>query len=314
MDNFRFYPTLTDDMTEKSGCSVEKYSFSYTSGEWEYELNQKGRSTIKLIDPSEIWKIENDGLRLEKKISIAYPNFLFGKDGIVCADAELGICIIWTNKTLTQTGCIMPVSDITTPNGRNCYFEYDFEPGRISGDLELSVIMYVKKQADSIHNDEHNLMNEEGVSVGVLETVVLDFNSIYMEFPIEEFSSENEPLWWVEFSEWEDPKTIETFTKENICLYLNPHYHLCPMTDGNIKNVEMLSEILAMTYFMIFNRLSDEDLRATKNDINLEPGSICSVLHQFLLDCDEDLVFEPRERLLKGLQMNISKRLTEDDV
>ena len=76
----------------------------------------------------------------------------------------------------------------------------------------------------------------------------------------------------------------------------------------------MLSEILAMTYFMIFNRLSDEDLRATKNDINLEPGSICSVLHQFLLDCDEDLVFEPRERLLKGLQMNISKRLTEDDV
>ena len=113
MDNFRFYPTLTDDMTEKSGCSVEKYSFSYTSGEWEYELNQKGRSTIKLTDPSEIWKIENDGLRLEKKISIAYPNFLFGKDGIVCADAELGICIIWTNKTLTQTGCIMPVSLFT---------------------------------------------------------------------------------------------------------------------------------------------------------------------------------------------------------
>lgn len=313
MDNFRFYPILTDDMAEKSGCSVEKYSFSYTSGEYEYDLKQKGRSTIKLTDPSEIWNIENDGLRIEKQISIAYPDFLFGKNGIVCADADLGICIIWTNKTLTQTGSILPVNDITTPNGRKCYFEYDFEPGTISGDLELAVVLYVRKKADTVLEDEQNLMNEEGVSVGVLETVVLDFNSIYMEFPIEEIISEKEPLWWVEFSEWEDPKTIETFTKENICLYLNPHYSLCPMTDGNIKNVEMLSEILAMTYYLIFNRLSDEDLRATRNDTNLEPGSICSVLHQFLLDCEEELIFEPREKLLKSLQMNIMKRLTEDD-
>lgn len=312
MDNFRFYPTLTEELADNAGCSVEKYSFSYYSGQWAYELKQKGRSTIKLTDPLEIWKIENDGLKVEKQVQIAYPNFLYGKDGIVCSEAELGICIIWTNKTLTQTGCFMPESDIITPSGRVCSFEFEFDPGSISGDLELSVILYVRKKADNVYDGEQNLMNEEGVSVGVLETVFLDFNSIYMEFPIEEFKSENEPLWWVEFSQWEDPKSVETFSKDNVCLYLNPYYPTCPMTDGDIKNLDLLIEILSMTYFMIFSRLSEEDLVATRNDINLEPGSICSVLHQFILDCD-DLRFETPEKLLKSLQMNIRKRLTEDD-
>ena len=312
MDNFRFFPTLTEEMIERAGCSVEKYAFSYHSGGCFYELKQKGHFTLKISDPLEIWKIEKDGLKIQKTVKIAYPRFLYGKDGIVCSGAEFGICIIWTNKTLTQTGCILPSDESITPNGRICIFEHEFETGSISGDLELSVIFYVKEKTNNVLEEEQNLMNEEGVSVGVLETVVLDFDSIYMDFPIEEYSSENEPLWWVEFSEWEDPKSIETFTKDNICLYLNPHYPLCPMTDGTIKNIEILIEILAMTYYMIFNRLSEDDLVATKNDINLEPGSICSVLHQFIMDCEDDLVFEPREKLLKSLQMNIAKKFAED--
>ena len=98
-----------------------------------------------------------------------------------------------------------------------------------------------------------------------------------MEFPIEEYKSDKEPLWWVEFSQWEDPKTSDEFTKDNICLYLNPYYSACPMTDGTIKNVDLLIDILATTYFMIFQRLSDDDLRATRQDIGLQSNSICSI-------------------------------------
>ena len=312
MGNISFYPMLTEELAEKAGCSTEKYEFSYLSRSWECELKQSGRSVIKLTDPLEMWKIEDDGLRINKHISIAYPEFLYGKEGIVCTKAELGICIIWTNKALTQTGIIMPIYDVANSSGRTCDFEFDFDPGRITGDLELSLIMYVRKKADTIDEDEQSLMNEEGVTVGVLETVILDFNSAYMEFPIEEYDSPTEPLWWVEFSQWEDPKTIETFTKDNICLYLNPHYPTCPMTDGTIKNPDMLIEILSMTYFLIFNRLSTDDLRATRFDTGLEPGSICSVLHQFIEDC-VDLRFDSDERLLKSLQTNIRRILTEGD-
>jgi hypothetical protein len=156
-------------------------------------------------------------------------------------------------------------------------------------------------------------MNEEGVSIGEIDSVVLDFNSLYMEFPIEEFKSDKEPLWWVEFSQWEDPKTSDGFTKDNICLYLNPYYAACPMTDGNIKNIDLLIDILATTYFMIFQRLSDDELHATQHDIGLQPNSICSILHQFLEDCAEPLHFEAPEKLLKSLQKEIRNRLTAGD-
>lgn len=161
--------------------------------------------------------------------------------------------------------------------------------------------------------DETSLMNEEGVSVGIIDSVVLDFNSVYMDFPIEEFESDKEPLWWVEFSQWEDPKTIDGFTKDNICLYLNPYYSACPMTDGRIKNLDILIDILATTYYMIFQRLSDDDLRATRQDIGLQPNSICSILHQFIEDCEEEPHFETPEKLLKSLQKQIRNRLTAGD-
>lgn len=209
MEKMLFYPTITSDMIDSCGISVDKYNFTYTYQDKHYGLQQKGTATIKLTDPLDIWKVESEGLTIDKTVRIAYPDMLKGKEGIACKEAELGICIIWTNKKLTQTGIIHPLSDITTPQGRTCKFNYTFDAGRISGDLELSLAVYIKKKAHNLAEDETDLINETGVTVGEIERVVLDFSNIYMEFPIEEFKSETEPLWWVEFSEWEDPKTID---------------------------------------------------------------------------------------------------------
>lgn len=310
MQNLYFYPKLNDEMVKNCGCVVSKYEFTYTYQGQVFELQQKGTSTVKISDPREIWKIESEGLNLETTVKIAYPHLLYGQNGVACTGADIGICIIWTNKTLTQTGCILPEFDTTTPSGRVCRFSHSFGPGEIAGDLELTISAYIRKAASEVLPGEESLMNEEGVSIGDLGAVVLDFNSIYMDFPIEEFKSDKEPLWWVEFSQWEDPTSCDGFTKDNICLYLNPYYAACPMTDGNIKNLDLLIDILATTYFMIFQRLTDEQLRKTRQNIGLQPNSICSILHEFIKDC-EDLHFEPPEKLLKSLQMEIRKRLTE---
>ena len=177
--------------------------------------------------------------------------------------------------------------------------------------------MYVKQKAQEVCADETDLINEDGVTVGEIERVVLDFNSLYMEFPIEECKSENEPLWWVEFSEWEDPKTIDMFSKDSLCLYLNPYYEACPApstneTGNKIKNFDLMVDILAQTYFMMFQRLSDDDLKATKQNIGLSNNTICSILHQFIEECYEELHWESPEKLLKSLQVNIRKKLQED--
>lgn len=318
MQDLYFYPKLTPELKEACGYSSDKYIFSYEyQGEY-HGLRQKGSSTLKLSDPLEIWKIETEGIRINKNVRIAYPQFLYGKDGIACQGAELGICITWTNRALTQTGIILPVNDVTLPQGRSCKFEFSFDPGTILGDLELTLNLYIKKSAAEILPNEDSLMNEAGVSVGELETVVLDFSSIYMEFPIEEFKSEKEPLWWVEFSQWEDPKVSDLFTRDNVCLYLNPYYSCCPApsTSGDestIKNLDLLIDILAQTYMLMFTRLSEDDLRATQQDIGLSPNSICSILHQFIEECEEELHFETPEALLKSLQINIRKKLEATD-
>ena len=86
------------------------------------------------------------------------------------------------------------------------------------------------------------------------------------------------------------------------------------MTDGNIKNVDLLIDILATSYLMIFERLSEEDLQATRNDVGLEANSICSILHQFIGECNKtELRFESQEALLRTLHINLRAKLTEED-
>lgn len=196
MDNLKFYPYLTDDLMEKSGCMIEKFQFFYYPNDMEAPLRgeKKGAGVIKITDPLDMWSLAQDGITFKKKVSIAYPDFLFGAEGIACKNAEIGICIMWTNNRLTQTGLILPNSDITTAAGRTCYFEHTFNPGEVEGDLQLSVCLYVKKSASEILDGEEELMNEEGVTIGELDDIVVDFDSVNMEFPIEELYSDKEPL------------------------------------------------------------------------------------------------------------------------
>lgn len=317
MEKMLMYPTLTTEMIDNCGLRSDKYVFTYNYQDKAFGLQQKGSSTLKLTDPLDIWNIETEGLNFEKTVRIAYPDLLKGHNGVACKNADIGICIFWTNKKLTQTGHILPVSDVLNSQGRICRFSYSFPAGRISGDLELSIQMYIKKKASIVLEDEKDLINEEGVSLGEIEHTLIDLNSLYMEFPIEEYRSESEPLWWIEFSEWEDPRTIDMFTKDSFCLYLNPYYEGCPSPSTNesgnsIKNFDVLVDILAQAYFLMFKRLSDEELKATKSDVGLTTNSICSVLHQFIEGCYEELHWESDEKLLKSLQINIRKKLLEE--
>ena len=319
MENISFYPTLTPELSEASGVSCGDYHFSYQYEGSTYEMIQEVKKTVKLIDPlNDVWRAEKNGLTLSKTVSIAYPHLLKGEHGIICEEAELGLCIFWTSKKLTQTGIILPTSFTNDREGITCSFIYTFEPGMLSGDLELSLSMYVKTAAENVSEEEKNLINEAGVTIGEIEQYVLDFNNLNMEFPIEEVNSESEPLWWIEISDWEDPKTIDMFSKDSFCLYLNTYYAGCPKLsiNGNsssVKNLDLLIDILAQSYLLLFTRLTEEDLKATTQGIGLANNSVCSILHEFY-DRGQDLQwdwFRP-EKLLKTLHLNIRKMLQEE--
>ncbi|MPM77936.1 hypothetical protein SDC9_124946 [bioreactor metagenome] len=253
-------------------------------------------------------------MNIKKEVVVSYPDILHGPSGVACKNAIIGICIIWKNNALTQTGYILPLpnEDIIKNGKRICRFDHTFLPGEISKDLILSVVLYIKEPANVVFSGEEILINEAGVTIGEIDNVVLNFDSIYMELPIEELNSKDHPLWWVEFSQWEDPK-VDLFSKENLCIYLNPHHSGCPLIGSEIKNLDMLIEIVSMTYFFIFNRLSEEDLLAIKSDIGLCPNSICSIMNQFLLGCEDPLHWESPERLLSSIRMNVAAMLTRGE-
>ena len=306
-----FYPTLTTELMETAGISMTPYSFSYCIDGTEFKLVGKGKNTVKIDD--ETWKIERDGLRIRRRVMFEYPEALLGKAGIACANAEIGICIIWTNRSLKQMGTILPVSDYYAEASRVCEFDYVFGPGTVKGDLNLELQLYIGKAATVISPDEISLMNDEGVTVGILDETDLDFGSEYMEFPVAEVNDKKQPLWWLEMSDWSEPKT-DLFDEDNLCIYLNSAYESCPKIAESISNIDVLVDIITTSYVMLFRRVYDLGyLSDTINEIGLEEGSISRMLYYFKISCKYDIDFSSEERMHKTIWLNVADMIYGGD-
>ena len=83
------------------------------------------------------------------------------------------------------------------------------------------------------------------------------------------------------------------------------------MIGEKINNLELLIQIISTTYLLIFKKFNDEELYDTKNDVGLNPNSICSIMHQFIVG--ESFSWESDERLLKSIQQKVANMLKEGD-
>ena len=313
MENLYFFPTINEKMLEDAGCYYTKYEYSYLIEGSYHPLKAKGKNIIKLEDSLESWKIEDDGLRITRQVTLEYPKTLKGKDGVACEEAEIGICIIWTNRALSQMGYILPESTVRDGIAERYNFRYEFPVGEIKGDLTLETVVYIKTAAQNVKSNETHLINEAGVTVGIIDSVSLNFENAYMEFPIKDVKEAKQPLWWLEFKQWEDPR-YDAFDEDNICLYLNSYYDYCPKVGDKIKNIELLIEIISTAYMMIISKIDEMGfLNDTLNDVNLEPGSISKVIFYFYKNCAVPLKYESIDSLQKSIHQNIDIMLRGGD-
>lgn len=313
-----FYPTLTRKLSKEAGITLSDILFSYTDGPGGTEEHLLDRDTlrggkeIELKDRRKVWDVETRGVTINRTISIADTSVLKGPRGIVCSDAEIYPCCFWTCDTLTEKGCILPER-----SGNDFIFNHTFAPGELKNSLGLRFALYLARKAENVADGEKHLMNDPGVTLGELETTVVNFDETRLKFPIKTRKDKNMPLWWIDISAWEDPCTLNRFDdRESFCVYLNPYYASCPgipeKAGEPVKNPGVLVDILATVYLILFQKLSGEDLKATIENVELTPGSICSVLHEFINSCPEGLacIGSPREnagRLHRSLQQNIRK-------
>lgn len=306
-----FYPTLTDDLMESSGISFTTYSYSYSVDGIDYKLVAKGKNTVKFDDDT--WKIERDGLRIRRRVTVEYPDVLYGRYGIACTGAELGICIIWVNRSLTQMGTILPANEFVSDASNIYEFDYEFEPGILKGDLSLEMQLYIKKSSLYVPAEENSLMNDEGVTVGTIDDIHLDFGSMYMDFPITEVNNKNQPMWWLDLSDWSEPKE-DLFNEDNLCIYLNTAYDSCPRMGENIKYADVLIDIITTAYVMLYRRVIDCGCLAdTINDVGLEQGSISKILFYFKDSCETEIDFSSEERMHRTIWMNVASMIYGGD-
>ena len=309
MENLFFFPTLDDQMIDDSGLYGSEYEFSYCFNGTYRVLKTKGKSIVKLEDPLELWSLEKDGLRFSREVILEYPEVLKGPRGVVCKDAEIGICVIWNNRALKQMGYIMP-KNIMEEGGKKVYcFEHYFNEGEIQGDLYLKTVLYVKEAAEIVDENERQLINEAGVTVGIVDSLSINFSDISMEFPIIDVKDKTQPLWWLELKDWEDP-TKDPFNEDHVCLYLNSYYDCCPKVGDQITNLDLLIEIISSSYFLLFQKVEEwEKLNATLNDEDLEPGSISKVLHYLYTSQIHPISLQPPEALLKSIHQTVEAML-----
>jgi len=313
MDNLFFFPIADDQMLSDAGCYCSEYEFSY-SLEGEYKaLKQTGKNNIKLQDPLDVWSVENDGLRVMRMVTIEYPEVLKGPAGVACSDSEIGVCIVWNNRALKQMGYITPAETLESEGKIGFIFFHDFKAGEIQGDLTLDTVLYIKRAAETVLPEERHLINEAGVTVGTIDSFAMNFSNVNMEFPIVDVNDKEQPLWWLELKQWEDP-TKDPFSEDYICLYLNSYYDCCPKVGETIKNVELLIEIISSAYFLIYQKIEEMGYKnATLGDIDLEPGSISKIWFYFYSSHSHPLRFESGDALMKSIHQNVEAMLKGSD-
>ena len=310
MENLLFYSVLDENLAKEAGIVAGSYNFTYKVDGQELPLLLKKKRSYVLEDTSESWKLESDGLRIRRSVTIEYPDLLYGRNGIVPTDAEFGVCIIWNNYSIKQIGYIFPVKEDINGDSVQYSFDYVFKPGELIGAFLLETVLYLKKAAPILKEEESSLINKTGVNIGTIDAIDINTASLNMDFPVRDVNDKDQPLWWLELN-WDDPRK-DLFDENTVCLYLNFYYNYCPRIGDTIKNEELLIEIMATVYLMIFKQIEfsgDEILKNTIEGVGLEPGSV-SMMMNYFCDSGSPINFNSIDKMQKTIHEKVRMMLT----
>lgn len=306
--SFRFYPTLESKkglLKKINIVSTDEFRFFRCN---EYGIKELSISSGRIKDT--LWDPVRDSLRVCRDFKINDPYYLYGKEGIACADAELGVCISWVNPETSMAGCILPQEGTEKygENGWSVFFDHTFTPGETKGHLELKLILYLKKAAEVISEGEEILNNMAGVVLGELEMYRLEISDETMPFPFVVVNEESDVLWWVDFYSWDDPAEDAMFGPSSFIVNVNSRCKGCPKVTGKgIQNLEMMYEITASVYALLFKKLDLQQFR----DMRLKkgkPGTISAELSRLYEQCKDKFDYQDEyETIHKSMQAVIKQ-------
>lgn len=284
------FPVLTQDLFSKIGFLATPYEFEYNHEGIRNKLNSlpidnhaQKYEFLQISDDKSIWLPDKHNLCFKRSYTLSNHSFLFGENGLVCDDAEIGVALIWSSKTSNQRGAINIFSFRKTENSAlNFQLQSSFPQGFLKGTVNFQTIIYIKKPGVKKESENH-LANQPGIILGTLDeySIILEGNASV--FPIVEVAEPAQPLWWVN-CDWSDP-LADSFNEENVRICLNsahPNYRLLKIDKG-IKESPILVEIIASALQVIIQKVRDSEYwNEVLNGENMEPGSVGQAVNYFI--------------------------------
>lgn len=216
------FPTLTDNLIEKSGFKINEIKIGYIKNNTtrKLELTPIEKDQYFLDDEYGTWTPLENNLNINIDCTIQDKNVLFNEEyGVSNKNSILGIAINYycrkANKNISKK--ITEINYNEDESKIDFNINLDFEKGELADKLGIKFILYVDK---SYENDIY--ANNSGTVLGTYKELEIFIEGKGSIFPIKIIDDKNKPLWYAEFSYMDINEDL--FEENNICLYLNKYH------------------------------------------------------------------------------------------
>lgn len=282
------FPVLNKRLTDRIRFTTDgDYRFSYNDATNEVNMRTEemgeGSLNHKIIDDTGMWNPDHYNLRIRRQFSFQNYICLFGKNGIACSNAVIGIAVIWMSYDSRQRGAI-EIGELKS-DGKPVTFKmnFPFNVAQLRGMVELRTVLYIK-QAGTPNAEEMHLANTYGCLLGELEEYFqFEIDGNGSAFPIFEISKPGEPLWMIS-CDWEN--AAEDQFSDTVSISLNTaHKNYRYIDRKNSKfDAQLLSEIIASALTVMLQKLKqspDEWEIAMEGGDKCAKGSVCEAVSYF---------------------------------
>lgn len=296
--SFNLYPVLTDEQISTVISSPPSISFFYFHDGTEQYLQLENKTdnefnyTVELRDPKCDWYPETHDLVMQRSLTIGDPSLWFGKNGVVPANATIGIAQQWVSVKAELRG-VIPMGEIHNGD-KNVEFatEYVFRRNTIKGSLLLKTIVFLK-DAGCASKDEQFLCSQTGTILGEVDCCEIFIDGNGSVFPIATINDPNQPLWMVYYDETADPMQ-DAFDHEHVEIRLNsahPNYDQLKI-ESSLKESPLFLEVISSALMIIIDSVKTVLGPDWENVINGQGsfvhGSIAEAINYFFVKLDWD--------------------------
>ncbi len=285
-DRVSVFPILNKQCLDKIRLTnLRDYHFAYEKDEETFPLETEetgGGSGIYKIVTDGVWDPDHYNLHIERTIELQNTGFLFGRGGIVCANAELGAAVLWTSADSRQRGALTMGTFDRNSVRTTLKLDHEFGIAQLRGRVDFSLVFYVCR-AGTPNAQERYLANTYGFVLGELDHYIIRLDGNGSVFPIFEVSEPGQPLWHIT-CDWEDP-SADRFS-ESVALYLNKDHPGYRYLDRHNRAFDrnLINEIVASALEIVITRLKSD--QAYWKDVvdgnNIQKGSVSEAVNYFI--------------------------------